>query len=46
MSQRTFADLEYDTKKRVTRREKFLARMDGLIPCAIFHGSRKLTRIS
>ena len=32
MSQRTFADLEYDTKKRVTRREKFLARMDGLIP--------------
>ena len=32
MSQRTFADLEYDTKKRVTRREKFLDRMDGLIP--------------
>lgn len=29
MSQRTFADLEYDTKKPVTRREKFLARMDG-----------------
>ena len=30
MEQATFADLEY--VKRVTRREKFLARMDGLIP--------------
>ena len=32
MEQATFADLEYVSKKRVTRREKFLARMDGLIP--------------
>ncbi len=32
MGQATFADLEYVSKKRVTRREKFLARMDGLIP--------------
>ena len=27
MEQRTFADLEFEAKKRVTRREKFLARM-------------------
>lgn len=32
MKQRTFAELEYDTKKRKTRREKFLERMDALIP--------------
>ena len=32
MDQRTFADLEYDDKKRTTRRERFLERMDGLIP--------------
>ena len=32
MGQRTFADLEYEAKKRVTRREKFLARMERLIP--------------
>ena len=32
MGQATFADLESESKKRVTRREKFLARMDGLIP--------------
>ena len=32
MYQPTFADLEYDGKKRKTRREKFLLRMDGLIP--------------
>ena len=32
MYQPTFADLEYEGKKRKTRREKFLERMDGLIP--------------
>ena len=32
MDQRTFADLEYDDKKRKTRRERILERMDGLIP--------------
>jgi len=32
MDQKTFADLEYEHKKRKTRREKFLERMDGLIP--------------
>ena len=32
MEQRTFADLEYEAKKRVNRREKFLARMERLIP--------------
>ena len=32
MHQPTFADLEYDGKKRKTRREIFLERMDSLIP--------------
>ena len=32
MDQPTFADLEYHDKKRKTRRELFLVRMDGLIP--------------
>ena len=32
MDQPTFADLEYDGKKRKTRREKFLERMDELVP--------------
>ena len=30
--QPTFADLEYRGKRRKTRRELFLERMDGLIP--------------
>ena len=32
MDQPSFADLEYQGKKRKTRRELFLERMDGLIP--------------
>ena len=32
VDQPTFADLEYDGKKRKTRREIFLERMDGLVP--------------
>ena len=32
MDQPTFADLEYQDKKRKTRRELFLERKDGLIP--------------
>jgi hypothetical protein len=32
MDQITFSDLEYQHKKRKTRREKFLERMDTLIP--------------
>ena len=28
----TFAELEYDSKKRRTRREIFLEKMEGLIP--------------
>ncbi len=32
MDQPTFADLEYQGKKRKIRREVFLERMDGLIP--------------
>ena len=35
MYQPTFADLEYQGKKRKTRRELFLERMDGLIPCQL-----------
>jgi hypothetical protein len=34
MTQRTFADLAYEAKRRKTRREVFLERMDGLIPWA------------
>lgn len=34
MEQRTFTDQECEAKKRVTRREKFLARMERLIPWA------------
>ena len=29
--ERSFADLEYESKKRKTRRERFLERMDALI---------------
>lgn len=32
MDQLTFAEAEYNTKKRKTRREKFLEQMDALIP--------------
>ncbi len=32
MHQASFAELEHDLKKRRTRREKFLSKMDGLIP--------------
>jgi IS5 family transposase len=32
MSQLTFAEAEYEGKKCKTRREKFLERMDQLIP--------------
>ena len=32
MEQATFSELEHDTKKRRTRRELFLEKMDGLIP--------------
>ena len=32
MEQATFAELEHDTKKRRTRREMFLERMNKLVP--------------
>ena len=32
MEQATFSELEHDSKKRRTRRELFLARMEELIP--------------
>ena len=31
MEQPTFADVDYESKKRKTRREKFLERMEGCI---------------
>ena len=31
-TQSTFAELEYSAKKRKTRRERFLERMEGLVP--------------
>ena len=34
MSQLTFAEAEYQNKKRKTRRELFLEKMDSLIPWA------------
>lgn len=34
MSQLTFAEAEYANKKRKTRREKFLEKMDELMPWA------------
>ena len=34
MTQLTFAEAEYQNKKRKTRRELFLEKMDGLIPWA------------
>ncbi|WP_188149383.1 transposase, partial [Teredinibacter waterburyi] len=34
MTQLTFSEAEYTIKKRKTRREKFLERMEGLIPWA------------
>jgi IS5 family transposase len=32
MSQQTFAGLAYNTKKKVTRRERFLEEMTGVVP--------------
>jgi hypothetical protein len=32
MDQMSFADMEYQNKKRKTRRENFLDRIEGLIP--------------
>ncbi len=36
MGQMTFAELEQDGKKRTTRRERFLEKMNGLIPWEAF----------
>ncbi len=32
MNQRSFSDLAYDHKKKVTRKERFLNEMDAIIP--------------
>ena len=39
MSQLTFAEAEYEVKKRKTRREKFLDRMDTLLPWKSWSGN-------
>ena len=37
----TFAELEYDSKKRRTRREIFLEKMEPSLPTYVRHGARK-----
>ena len=32
MSQQTFKSLAYNTKKKVTKRERFLEEMNGVVP--------------
>ena len=34
MYQQTFGDIKYSNRRRITRREKFLAIMDAIIPWA------------
>ena len=41
----TFAELEYDSKKRRTRREIFLEKMEGLISLATAGGSDRAVSI-
>ena len=36
MSQLTFAEAEYEHKKRKTRREVFLEKLDQLLPCLLY----------
>ena len=43
----TFAELEYDSKKRRTRREIFLEKMEGLIPWQqLEDSSRSIRRLA
>ncbi len=44
MDQPSFADMEYQDKKRKTRRELFLERMDGLIPWQLLVDRIRLSR--
>ena len=43
MDQPICADLEYQGKKRMTRRELFLERMEGLIPWQLLEDSNRLS---
>lgn len=36
--QTTFADIEYSNRKKITRRDKFLTKMNEVIPWALFEG--------
>ncbi len=38
MHQPTFASVEFENKRRKTRRERFLERMDGLLPWEALEG--------
>ena len=35
--QRSFSDLEYAAKKKLTRRDVFLAKIDSVTPCSQLH---------
>jgi hypothetical protein len=43
MSQRSFASAEFALKKKRTRREKFLADMERVVPCGARQGSCRLS---
>ena len=45
MDQPTFSDLEYQGKKRKTRRELFLERMDGLVPWTKLEDEARVHRL-
>lgn len=46
MKQRTFADLAYDNKKKVTRKERFLSEMDTIIPWGLLLSCIDKARVS
>jgi IS5 family transposase len=35
--QKSFSDLEYATNKKLTRRDRFLAEIDSVMPCGRLH---------
>ncbi len=45
MSQKSFSDLAYDTKKKVTRKERFLNEMNSIIPWDLLLSSINAVRV-
>ena len=43
-NQRTFASMAWQAKGKVTRRERFLAEMDAVIPCQVSERKMKLLK--